>query len=213
MEAALLDAAAAHVRDGGLVAYPTETVWGLGADADSDRALAGLRRWKGRADDAPISILVSGADALAGLGFGHCAPALELAKRFWPGPLTLVLPCERRYARGIAREDGAVGVRCSPHPVAAALASRVQALGAGPLTATSLNESGTAPATRLSEARQACERPADEKPPLLVDVGLDAGGAAPSTVLDLTGADALVLRWGALSERDLAPALQEIMPS
>jgi L-threonylcarbamoyladenylate synthase len=213
MDAALLDAAAEHVRAGALVAYPTETVWGLGADADSDQAVEGLRRWKGRADDAPLSILVSGVDALEGLGFGQCVPALELAKRFWPGPLTLVLPCSRRFARGVARHDGAVGVRCSSHPVAAGLASRVEALGAGPLTSTSLNESGAAPATTLLEARAACERPTRERAPLLVDVGLDADGAAPSTVLDLTGADALVLRWGALPERCLAPALQEIMPS
>lgn len=212
MRSATLDAAALRVRDGGLIAYPTETVWGLGADAGSERALEDLRRWKGRSDDAPISILVSGAEALPALGFARCEPALALARRFWPGPLTLVLPCTRRFARGVARADGAVGVRCSPHPVASGLACRVQALGTGPLTATSLNASGVAPAATLEQAREACERPADAPAPLLVDAGLDADGAAPSTVLDLTGADALVLRWGALDAHRLTPALQEIMP-
>jgi L-threonylcarbamoyladenylate synthase len=213
MDSALLDVAAERVRDGALVAYPTETVWGLGADAGSEQALEGLRSWKGRADDAPISILVSGPDALEALGFVPCASALALAKRFWPGPLTLVLRCERRFAKGVARHDGAVGVRCSSHPVAAELAMRVQALGVGPLTSTSLNQSGMPHARTLREARSACERPTREAPPLLVDAGPDADGANPSTVLDLTGADALVLRWGALEERDLAPVLQEIIPS
>jgi L-threonylcarbamoyladenylate synthase len=154
MENARLDAAAECVRDGGLIAYPTETVWGLGADACSDAALDGLRRWKGRAGDAPVSILVSGPEALEGLGFPPCERALFLAKRFWPGPLTLVLPCEGLFARGVARDDGAVGVRCSPHRLASELTRRVQALGAGPLTSTSLNESGRPPAATLSDARR-----------------------------------------------------------
>lgn len=206
-----LDRAAERVCQGGLVAYPTETVWGLGADARSGRALEGLRRFKGRREDAPISILVTGADALDGLGFFPSEPARALAKRFWPGPLTLVLACETGFASGVARHDGAVGVRCSSHPVASALADRVARAGAGPLTATSLNPSGEPPAATLEQARALCAAGTDS--PFVVAAGVDAGGAAPSTVLDLTGDRPEVLRWGALEAETLMPALQEIMPS
>lgn len=210
----LLADAARCIRDGALIAYPTETVWGLGADARSEAALAGLRRFKGRSEDAPIAILVGGLPDLEGFGFVATAAVRTLAQRFWPGPLTLVLPCKGRFARGVARRDGAVGVRCSPHPVAAALAGKVAELGAGPLTATSLNESGRPPAATLREAQALCHgRERDGVAPRVVDGGTDAGGAEPSTVLDLTGEQALVLRWGALSESLLAPVLQEIRSS
>jgi len=211
----LLTDAARRIRDGALVAYPTETVWGLGADARSEDALAALRRFKGRSENAPIAILIGGLEELECFGFVPTEAVRTLAERFWPGPLTLVLPCKGRFARGVARQDGAVGVRCSPHPVAAALAGRVAQLGAGPLTATSLNESGHPPAATLREAQVLCHKRGEAggavgDAPLVVDGGTDAGGAPPSTVLDLTGEEALVLRWGALSESSLVPVLQEI---
>ena len=112
--------AVTRVHEGGLIAYPTETVWGIGADATSDAAIERLRQWKGRGDDAPISILVAGIADLEVLGFEVGEPAQKLAGAFWPGPLTLVIPCRRAFARGIAREDGSVGVRCSAHPLAGA---------------------------------------------------------------------------------------------
>ena len=196
-----------RVRDGGLVAYPTETVWGLGADASRDDAVEALRRFKGRSDDAPIAVLVEGAGSLASLGFRVPQAALRLADRFWPGPLTLVMPCSRRLATGIARADGGVGVRCSPHPTAAALARGLAAAGAGPLTATSLNHSGDPAARNRREAAAVCgEGP--EAPRLVV--GDDAGGGAASTVVDVCGDRPAVLRWGALTETRLAPFLEEI---
>jgi L-threonylcarbamoyladenylate synthase len=105
-----VDRAVDCVRRGALLAYPTETVWGLGADAGSDAALERLRAFKGRADDAPVSILVAEPAAIAAPDFDASPLARALAERFWPGPLTLVLPCRRRFAAGVAREDGAVGV-------------------------------------------------------------------------------------------------------
>jgi L-threonylcarbamoyladenylate synthase len=195
-----------RVRAGGLVGYPTETVWGLGADACSESAVASLRRWKGRGDDAPISVLV---DAPSALDLLECEPrgaAGRLADAFWPGPLTLVLRCARRFADGVARRDGAVGLRCSSHPVAKAFAEELARAGAGPVTATSLNHSGEPAARTAAEARALCAGPAD--PTLLAD-GSDAGASPASTVLDLTGARPVVLRWGALSRDLLAPWLEE----
>ncbi len=194
------------LRDGGLVAYPTETVWGLGADAKSDEAVDGLRRFKGRGDDAPISILVEGAEALGPLDFelGPCAE--RLAKRFWPGPVTLVMRCGARFARGIAREDGAVGVRCSAHPLAAALASRLRVEGLGPVTATSLNQTGAPEARTRADALRVC----GDDVTLIELEGAEAGGEAPSTVVDLTGDYPRVLRWGAVPETELMPFLEEL---
>jgi tRNA threonylcarbamoyl adenosine modification protein (Sua5/YciO/YrdC/YwlC family) len=192
-----LGEAADRLRAGGLLAYPTETVWGLGADARSPSALARLRAWKGRGDEAPIAILVADAAALAGAGIECGRAATRLIEAFWPGPLTLVLPCRTRFAPGVARADGAVGVRCSAHPLARALARRLAREDVGPITATSLNRSGEPPAR-------------DRAPRLLGVERAEAGGDAPSTVVDLTGPAPRVLRAGALSAEDLAPLLAEI---
>jgi L-threonylcarbamoyladenylate synthase len=201
--------AARWVRDGGLLAYPTETVWGLGADAGSEEAVQRLRGWKRRSEHAPISILVEDAHRLEALGFEAGADARRLASEFWPGPLTLVLPCRRRFASGVARDDGAVGVRCSLHPLAAALARRLANEGVGPITSTSLNLSG-APAVRTRREALACCNDARAAPRMIDVNGAEAGGHPASTVVDLTGARPEVLRWGGLSERVLAPVLAEI---
>jgi L-threonylcarbamoyladenylate synthase len=201
--------AVAGVRAGGLIAYPTETVWGLGADARAAGALARLRRWKGRGPSQPLAILVEGIEALPALGFEVGAAASRLAAAYWPGPLTLVLPCRETFADGVARGDGAVGVRCSPHPVAAALARALAREGAGPVTATSLNRSGEPPARTRREAAAHCSGP---DAPALVDAGPDAGGGPPSTVVDLAGAAPVVLRYGALAAEALDPILRGADP-
>ncbi len=189
----------------GLVAYPTETVWGLAACGSSERAVRRLRDWKGRSEGQPISLLVEDADALPGLGI-RCSPLADaLIAAFWPGPLTLVLPTAQRFPTGIARFDGAVGVRCSSHPLAAALAQAAAANGLGPLSATSLNRSGGAPARTRREAALLCG--AGPEAPELFEAGEDEALAGPpSTVVDLCGAEPRVLRWGALG-RDALKAV------
>ena len=206
----LLGEAVARIAAGGLLAFPTETLWGLGADARSKAAVAKLRSWKQRGDDQPLSVLVTGADALPALGIDPARLARELANAFWPGPLTLVLPCRGRFAKGVARADGALGVRCSPHPVAGVLARALHAAGIGPITATSLNRHGDPPARTRAEAAHACAD-GDDAPLLFVGDGLDAGGGRPSTVVDLTGAKPIVLRWGALGRDLLLPLLRGSM--
>jgi L-threonylcarbamoyladenylate synthase len=204
--------AARWLRAGGLLAYPTETVWGLGADATSEQGLAALLRWKGRPESDPVAILVERAADLPVFGVELDPVAKRLAGMFWPGPLTLVLPCRRRFAPGVARGDGAIGVRCSSHPLAAALARRLKREQVGPLTATSLNKSGAASARTRAEAEAACGREPGQ--PRLLDVkGAESGGDAASTVLDLTGARPSVLRWGALAADVLEPVLAELQRS
>ncbi len=201
---------AAHwLRGGGLLAYPTETVWGLGADATSDAAVARLQRGKARDPGDPLAILVERIDELPRLGFEPGPDTKRLAGLFWPGPLTLVLRCRGRFARGVARADGAVGVRCSAHPLAAALARRLRAERVGPITATSLNRSGDPAARTRAEAERLCGSETEQ--PRLLDVkGAETGGDAASTVVDLTAPRPVVLRWGAVAAEALAPVLAEL---
>ncbi len=192
------------IRSGGLLAYPTETVWGLGADARSPASVEALRRWKGRDDSTPISILISDASELPGLGFEWTPVAERLASALWPGPMTLVLQCSGEFARGVARSDGAVGVRCSSHPLCSAIARRIAHSGIGPITATSLNVSGSPPALNRGQAKEICAR-GDASVRLLEVEGAEAGGDTESTVIDATGAAPEVLRWGALTPEDFEP--------
>jgi L-threonylcarbamoyladenylate synthase len=202
---AAIAAAVERVCAGALVAFPTETVWGLGADARSQAALARLRRWKGRDAGQPVAVLVTGVAALAPLGIELPASARRLAAAFWPGPLTLVVPAAPgRFAAGVARGDGAVGLRCSPHPTAAALAAALARAGAGPLTATSLNRHGAPPAHARAEAAALC---ADGDSILCLDTGPDAGAGAASTVVDCSGPRPVVLRAGAIAVAELSRAL------
>lgn len=185
-----------HLESGGLLAFPTETVWGLAACADSEIALERIRTWKGRAEDQPLSVLVPGPEPLESLGFVVSEQAASWMAAFWPGPLTLVLPCGARFARGIARRDGAVGVRCSPHPAASGLAAAAWDGGLGLLTATSLNRSGQ-PATQTSEgARHLCGMRGAPGAIPIYHAGDEAGGQPPSTVVDLTESQPVLLRPG-----------------
>lgn len=197
--------AVACVAAQGLVAYPTETVWGLGADARSERALERLRAVKGRDAEQPVALLVTGLGAAAALGLRVDARATRLARAFWPGPLTLVLPASARFARGVARHDGAVGLRCSSHAAARELAEALERAGVGPVTATSLNRSGDPPARGVDEARRLAARARES---IVVLEAPEAGGAPASTVVDLTGPEPSVVRAGAIDEADLRAALE-----
>ena len=201
-----LEGALERLQADGCVAFPTETVWGLAASAFSSVAVDRLRAWKGREENQPISLLVPGSDGLSEMGFEVSSEALHLIDTFWPGPLTLVLACTRPFPGGIARSDGAVGLRCSPHPVAGRLSQAAHDLGLGPLTATSLNRTGDPAAQNEAEARKLCGvRPQD---PYLLSAGeVDTGGGSPSTVLDLTGSEPEILRAGAIPAEKLYSSL------
>lgn len=178
------------------MAFPTETVWGLAVRADSDLALSRLARWKGRSSDQPIAILVPESASLSELDFEVPELARELMERCWPGPLTLVLQCRRAFGRGIARSDGAVGVRCSSHPAASALCRASFEAGVGPLTATSLNRSGEPAANTCTEAEKLCQALRGERGIPVYRGGYEAGGEVASTVLDLSGPAPRLLRAG-----------------
>jgi len=213
-ETVALADAVRRVAAGGLVAFPTETVWGLGADATSARAVARLRAWKGRDADRPVALLVEALDAAEARGVEPTPLARCLAAAFWPGPLTLVVPAPRaRFAPGVAGADGAVGLRCSPEPTAVALARALARAGVGPLTATSLNRAGEPPARSLAEARALCNaRPGPQVVAPLAGAEAATGepvpvpSSAPSTVVDCTGPGLRLIREGAIPAHALAEA-------
>jgi L-threonylcarbamoyladenylate synthase len=185
--------ALARLARGELVAYPTETVYGLGADPFQPAALARLLAAKGRDAERGLSLLVADAAALARHAPDLPAAAARLAARFWPGPLTLVVPVPAGVFPGVATPLG-VGFRCSPQPTAAALAK-----AAGhPVVSTSCNPTGEPPATTASEVSAAFG------PELAVLGGEPASGLAPSTVLAVSAAGALrLLREGAIDSAAL----------
>ncbi len=206
------------LQAGGLIAYPTETVWGLAVDVRSEKAVGRLQRWKGRGQRQPISVLVENVAAADALGFELGHQARRLADAFWPGPLTLIVPCSDALAKGmgpladgIARRDGAVGLRCSSHPLATALVRRLAREGAAPITATSLNRNGEPAARSRAAARALCGE--GEGEPRMLDVEAEAGGDDESTVIDTTGSKLEVLRWGALSKAALSSFLEDVIAS
>jgi L-threonylcarbamoyladenylate synthase len=185
--------AAAALAAGQIVAFPTESSYGLGVDALSADALARLFALKGREPGKPPPLLISDENMLDQLAARVPARARELMARFWPGPLTLVLPAHPHLPEALV-SDGGVGVRVSPHPVAHAL---VAAFGR-PVTATSANPSGTPAALRASEVFAMFGARIH-----LLDGGA-APGAPPSTVVRVSDAgDLTILRAGALDPAEL----------
>jgi len=164
--------AAARVVRGEVIAYPTETVYGLGADANSTRALAALRELKGRDADRGLSVLVSDVSVLDSKRVQLPESARRLIERYWPGPLTLVLPVPEGLWDEVATELG-VGFRCSADATAKDLASSC----ATQLVSTSANRSGEPPCTTASQVEEIFG------PDFPIAGGGPAGSAPPSTVV------------------------------
>jgi len=179
--------------------FPTETVYGLGADARSAAALARLVAVRGREEGKPILVLVSDLAMTATLAGDVPETARRLAARFWPGPLTLVLPARAGLPPALTAGTGTIGVRSPGDARAAAL---VAAFGA-PVTAPSANPPGATPPRRIDEARAYF----GERVAVYVDGGELPGGA--STVAAVDGADVRILRHGVVSEAALRAALED----
>jgi L-threonylcarbamoyladenylate synthase len=182
-----LDDAAAVVRSGGLVAFPTESFYGLGVDALDGRAVDRLTRVKGRPSDKPILALVDSLSMAERLTRGIPPGARELMARHWPGALTLVLGAAADVPFGLTAGTGTIGIRMPGHPVALGL---VRAAGR-PVTAPSANPSGAPPAGTAQEV----ERYFDGHIDVILDGGPTAGGPG-STVADCTVWPPRVLRAG-----------------
>jgi len=149
-EAADIEEACAALAAGEVVCLPTETTYGLAVDCRNGRALAALTALKGgRPADSPFPLIAAAMEDARGLARVWPEAAERLARRHWPGPLTLVVPARAGLAPELVGPSGGVGVRLSSHPLAAHLA---RALGR-PITATSANRSGQTAATSIGAAR------------------------------------------------------------
>ena len=205
--AAAIPRVVAHLTAGGLLAYPTETVYGFGSrvlQAD----VAALAALKGRSAGKPFLLLISDRSMAEAHGLAFNASADALARAFWPGPLTLVLPGGSGQLPDLLRgPDGGIAVRWTSHQ---AIASLVGALGA-PLTSTSANLPGQPPGPG-ADAIARDFAPAVESGALLVLDGGVLGNRPPSTVVDCTRPRAQIVREGTLSVSELRRAVGRLAP-
>ncbi len=189
---------AEHVAHGGLLAYPTETVYGLGSAPTADAVLA-LARLKGRPEHKPFLLLISDLAMLDAYGLVLNAAGRVLAREFWPGPLTLVLRGgEGRLPDRLRGKEGGIAVRWTSHRRVARL---IAALGA-PLTSTSANRPGT-PAAPGPDGIAALFPEAVADGALLILDGGVLGNVPPSTLVDCTGPLPRLIREGAIPRTEL----------
>jgi L-threonylcarbamoyladenylate synthase len=181
--------AVAVLKGGGVVAYPTETFYGLGADATSERAVEKIFAIKGRTFNNPVALIIAGESDLLSLVSEMPEGVKILIKKFWPGPLTLVFRAAPAVSPLLTANTGKIGIRVSSHPIAALLARE---LGA-PLTATSANMSGEPENASAFRVKSSLANPPD----LIIDGGETAGGLG-STILDVAAAPFRILREGAI---------------
>ena len=196
---AAIKEAASVIKRGGLIAYPTRCLYGLGTDAFNAAAVEAIYTVKQRAAQKPILILIDHPGRLERLVARVPGVAANIMRQFWPGQVTLVFEAGAHVSSALTGGSGKIGIRLPGHPAAAALVEAV----AGPITGTSANLSG----------RPGCHRVGDLEPQLTrqLDLILDAGplaGGRGSTVVDVTGDDQpIVLREGVVSAHDIMQAV------
>ena len=193
---AMLDAAA-HLKAGDLVAFPTETVYGLGADASNSEAVARIYSVKGRPNDHPLIVHIASMERMGDWASDVPEYAIKLARDFWPGPMTLVLKRSELAKDFVTGGQDTVGVRVPDHVVALALLEAFEMVGGKGVAAPSANRFGHVSPT---SAAAVVEELGDYLS--VDDVVLDGGACAigvESTIIDCTGAAPSVLRPGAIS--------------
>ena len=196
--AELFSAAIAALQRGEVIAFPTETLYGLGADALSSAAVEKVFQLKGRDAANPIPVLVTDREMLGTLVSDIPPLAETLIARFWPGPLTIVFPARPDIPRPLVNAAGGVGVRVSSQAIAGQL---IEALG-GPITATSANPSGRPAARTVQEAQKYFSGQ--------IDIFVDGGtltSQTGSTVVELVGDSLRILRAGEVSRSQLETVL------
>lgn len=195
-----VEAATLAVQRGELIVLPTDTVYGIGADAFDPAAVRALLAAKGRGREMPPPVLVSAATTLDALATQVPGYARALVEAFWPGPLTLVCHQQSSLQWDLGDTRGTVAVRMPDHEVAREVLERT-----GPLAVSSANKTGMPAAT---DADQAAQMLGDDVA-VIIDSGEAPGGEA-STIVDCTGTQGRVLRRGALSLEQLNAVLEPL---
>jgi L-threonylcarbamoyladenylate synthase len=196
---AQVPSAVAVLRNGGVIAMPTDTLYALSAAAGDDAAVRRVFAIKGREQGRPLPLFVSGVEMAERVALLN-DQARRLAARFWPGQLTIVVPKRKEYASEALAGSDSVGLRVPDNDVARAV---VEALDA-PVTATSANLSGGPDPVSADEVR----RQLGERVDIILDAGPCAHGVA-STIVDCTGATPVILRLGAIRADRIKAALED----
>ncbi len=197
MDTPQIERAVAVLRDGGLVAFPTETVYGLGADASNPAAIAKLYAAKGRPADHPVIVHIADLAQLAAWARELTPIAVKLAQRFWPGPLTMILKRAPRVSDTLTGGQDTVGIRIPSHPVAHLL---LEKFGGG-IAAPSANRFGRVSATLAEHVRREFGAAVD-----FVFDGGECDFGIESTIIDATGAAPVLLRPGHITASDIEQA-------
>ena len=210
-----LKSAALSLKNGQLVAFPTETVYGLGADASSAEAVSRIYEVKGRPSDHPLIVHIASMDAIAHWATDIPEYAITLARDFWPGPMTLVLKRSDLAKDFITGGQDTVGLRVPAHPIALALIKEFNAIGGYGIAAPSANRFGAVSPTTAQAVEEELAEYLDEQ-----DLILDGGPClvgVESTIIDCTGPAPMLLRLGAITplmvEESTGLVALEINPS
>ena len=193
--------AARRLASGDVIGLPTETVYGLGADATNDNAVAKIFALKGRPADHPLIVHFANPDSMREWAANVPREATVLAAEFWPGPLTMILPKSPRVPMSVTGGQDTVGLRCPSHPVAQELLIAFSKIGSGAVAAPSANKFGHVSPTTAEHVRE------EFGPGLFVldggacDVGLE------STIVDLSRGRPVLLRPGGITREDIRHAL------
>ena len=193
-----LDVAAAHLLSGDLVAFPTETVYGLGADACNSKAVARIYEVKGRPSDHPLIVHIATMDRMGDWAQEVPEYAIKLARDFWPGPMTLVLKRSELAGDFITGGQNTVGVRVPDHAVALGLLAAFEKVGGKGVAAPSANRFGHVSPTNAAAVVEEIGKYLTKE-----DLVLDGGPCnvgVESTIIDCTGVSPRILRPGAISE-------------
>ncbi|HJV61507.1 MAG TPA: L-threonylcarbamoyladenylate synthase [Albitalea sp.] len=199
----MIERAAAALAAGELVAFPTETVYGLGARADDDAAVARIFAAKGRPADHPLIVHVADADGARSFAAQVPPVAVRLVAAFWPGPLTIIVPRAAGIAAAAAGGQGSIGLRCPAHPVARALLAAARRLGVPGVAAPSANRFGRISPTRADHVA------AEFGETLLVLDGGACDVGIESSIVDCTSGHPVLLRPGLLTRAQIEAAAGE----
>ena len=198
-----LKAAAQSIANGHLVAFPTETVYGLGADATNQSAVAKIYNAKGRPADHPLIVHIASIDAMGDWAEDISEYAINLARDFWPGPMTLIFKRSQLAKDFVTGNQNTVGLRVPNQPIALALLKEFENLGGKGIAAPSANRFGAVSPTTAQAVKDELENHLDQANDVILDGGSCQVGVE-STIIDCTSDTPQILRLGAITKEMIA---------
>ena len=198
-----LKAAAQSIADGHLVAFPTETVYGLGADATNQSAVAKIYKAKGRPADHPLIVHIASIDAMGEWAEDISEYAINLARDFWPGPMTLIFKRSQLAKDFVTGNQNTVGLRVPNQPIALALLKEFENLGGKGIAAPSANRFGAVSPTTAQAVNEELQNYLDQANDVILDGGPCQVGVE-STIIDCTSDTPQILRLGAITKEMIA---------